>query len=226
MRLLKKEIRPQAIWSVLWCVLFINNAATAQIPAEVFAGNERTTIDVLFFRFFRGSDSIPPKWLFFHRNRVSIDYRMTSDTYLPVSGSTEAISWNHPSLKGFAPVATLQILQRGLFPKAGIQYAHTGKQFTLFTWLVAGLTATADPDLFILARYTPKLTTTTNLFLQFEAVNTIGRKPQNANSFTQRFRIGISKQRWQCGIGADLQHTGHISYKRSQNTGVFLRHEF
>ncbi len=226
MIVLNKMLKRQALKYWLWCVLFINSTATAQIPAEVFAGNEKTTIDVLFFRFFRTNDSLPSKWLFFHRNRVSIDYRMTSETYLPVSGSTDAISWNHPVLKGIAPVATIQILQRGLFPKAGIQFARTGKQFTIFTWLVTGLTPTTDPDLFILTRYTPKLTSTTNLFLQFEAINTIARHTQRSNSFTQRFRIGLSKHHWQLGIGADFQQTGRKSFVHTQNTGIFLRHEF
>lgn len=180
----------------------------------------------MFFRFIRQSDTTHSKWLFFHRNRISVDYRMTTKAYSPVFGSTEAISWNHPALKGLAPVFPLQILQGGINPKSGIQYARSAKNLTLFSWLVAGLTAQADHDFFLLLRFTPTIGKSLKLFSQFESVNTIAKRTTRFHSFTQRIRIGISRKHWQTGLGTDLQQTGRKHYQLRSNTGIFLRHEF
>ena len=82
----------------------ICSTAKAQIPVEIFAGHERTTVDIMFFKYFKNNQGENSRWLFFNRNRASVDYRMTKTSYLPQFGFTEAISYNHEKLKGFAPV--------------------------------------------------------------------------------------------------------------------------
>lgn len=184
----------------------------------------------MFFKYFKNKQGDPDgyrdRWLFFNRNRASIDYRMTKNTFLPQFGFTEAISYNHEKLKGFAPVLVGQILSWGVFPKAGIQYAHVSKTMTVFTWLVCETLENPDLDYFLLFRYTPKLTEKVNLFTQVESVNTFPTISTDNYSFTQRFRLGLSIKSYQFGTGADFNQTGNNTFAKSYNVGGFIRHEF
>jgi hypothetical protein len=210
--------------SVVASVL-LGAGAMAQIPVEVFGGNKKATLDVLFFRFIKKKNNASTKWLFFNRNRASIDYKMTPASNLPQYGFTEALSYNHPKLKGFAPVAVVQLVNRGVFPKAGVQYAHTGKNTTVFTWLVAETLRNPNIDYFLLFRYTPKLTAKLTLFTQLELVNAFPTQQTNNFSFTQRIRVGLKTGVWQYGFGSDLSETGRTAFANTDNWGLFLRCE-
>jgi hypothetical protein len=136
-------------------MFFQQSIAVAQIPVEVLVGHKKTTVDILFFKFFKNKEGKNSRFLFFNRNRASIDHTMTSTTNLPQFGFTEAISYNTPALKGFAPVAVASILNRGIYPKAGVQYASIKKNYTLFAWAVAETVNDPNVDVFFLGRYTP-----------------------------------------------------------------------
>lgn len=209
-------------------VIFIGICSTvkAQIPVEIFAGHERTTVDIMFFKYFKNKEGESSRWLFFNRNRASIEYRMTETTYLPQFGFTEAISYNHGKLKGFAPVIVVQVLSRGVFPKGGIQYAHISKNMTLFTWVVLETLKKPDLDYFLLFRYTPKLKAKVNLFTQVESVNTFPTGGSENFRFTQRVRLGIQLKTYQFGAGADFNQTGNTTVTHIYNIGSFIRHEF
>lgn len=202
----------------------------AQIPVELFAGHEKTTLDVMFFRFFNHKKNAPEKkpqrWLFFNRNRVAIDYRMTTKTYLPQFGFTEALSYNHEKLKGFAPVVIGQAFSWGVSPKAGIQYALIKKELTLFSWLVCETLNRPDLDFFLLLRYTPKLSKKLNLFTQAESVNAFSTEVNGPLNFTQRMRLGLQIHRYQFGVGADFNQTVRQNRMYLYNAGGFFRHEF
>ena len=113
-------------------MLLFRGIAFAQIPVEVFAGHKKATADIMFFKFIKNKEGHNSKFLFFNRNRASIDYAMTKTTNLPQFGFTEAISYNHEKLKGFAPVVVGSILNRGIYPKAGIQFAKNKKRLHHF----------------------------------------------------------------------------------------------
>lgn len=202
------------------------SVSNAQIPVEVFGGHERTTVDVMFFKFFKNRKKENSRWLFFNRNRASVDYRMTEKTFLPQFGFTEAISYNHEKLKGFAPVVVGQILNRGVYPKAGIQYAYIKKDMTVFTWLVCETLKAPDLDYFLLFRFTPKLTDKLNLFTQIESVNAFPTSADQNFSFTQRARIGLQIHSYQFGAGADFNQSGNKTFAATYNAGGFIRHEF
>ncbi|MFM7855752.1 MAG: hypothetical protein ACKO96_28470, partial [Flammeovirgaceae bacterium] len=119
------------VLGVLICV-----SSFSQIVVEGFVGDQKTTADILFFKYFKNKEGNNSTFLFFNRNRASMDYRQTSNAYLPQFGFTEAVSYNHPALKGFAPVAVVQIFNTGTFPKIGVQYFHQKKHFMFFTWAV------------------------------------------------------------------------------------------
>lgn len=211
-------------------IFLLNGSGIAQVPVEVFGGHERSTIDIMFFKFFRKSperrEQQKDRWLFFNRNRASIDYRMTKTSYLPQFGFTEAISYNHEKLKGFAPVMVVQVLSWGVYPKAGIQYAFLRKYLTVFSWMVCETLENPDVDVFLLLRYTPKLTNTLHLFAQAESVNAIPSVSREPFSFTQRFRLGLQVNAYQFGLGVDMNQTGNDRYTKTENGGIFIRHEF
>lgn len=213
------------IFLVVMAMFLSRGIAFAQIPVEVFAGDKKATVDIMFFKFFKNKEQ-NSKFLFFNRNRASIDYAMTTTTNLPQFGFTEAISYNYEKLKGFAPVVVANILNRGVFPKAGVQFAKIKKDYSIFSWLVAETLKEPNIDFFFLGRYTPKLSDKLNLFSQIELVNAFPTFEQNNFSFTQRFRLGLKIKELQFGAGLDLSQSGRNNYTTTENFGGFLRYEF
>jgi hypothetical protein len=207
-------------------MLLSRGIAFAQIPVEVFAGHKKATVDIMFFKFIKNKEGYNSRFLFFNRNRASIDYAMTKTTNLPQFGFTEAFSYNHEKLKGFAPVVVASILNRGVYPKAGIQFAKIKKDYTIFSWVVAETLNEPNVDFFFLGRYSPKLTNKLNLFSQVEVVNAFPTAEQNNFSFTQRFRIGLKIKEFQFGVGLDLSQLGRSNFTTTENLGGFLRYEF
>jgi hypothetical protein len=207
-------------------LISICGSVKSQIPVEIFGGNEKTTVDIMFFKFFKNKQEENSRWLFFNRNRTSVDYRLTTKTNLPQFGFTEAISYNHPKLRGFSPVLVGQVLSWGVYPKAGIQYAHISKNMTVFTWLVCEMLSNPDLDFFLLFRYTPKISGKLNLYTQFETGNTFPTNSIDNLSFTQRLRLGLSIKGYQFGAGSDFNQTGNSTFTKLYNVGGFIRHEF
>lgn len=200
--------------------------AFAQTIVEVFAGHKKATVDIMFFKLIKNKEGHNSRFLFFNRNRASIDYAITKTTNLPQFGFTEAFSYNHEKLKGFAPVVVLSILNRGIYPKAGIQFSKVKKDYTIFSWVVAETLKEANIDFFFLGRSTPKLTDKLNLFSQVELVNAFPTVVQNSFSFTQRFRLGLKVKEFQFGAALDLTQNGRNDFSTSENFGGFLRYEF
>jgi hypothetical protein len=212
--------------SLVIILLIFCATAKAQIPVEVFGGHEKTTVDIMFFKFFKNKQEENSRWLFFNRNRTNIDYRMTKTTFLPQFGFTEAISYNYEKLKGFAPVLVGQVLSRGVYPKVGIQYTHIKKEITIFTWLICEILEKPDLDYFLLFRYTPKLSEKINLFTQLESANAFPTFSTDNYNYIQRLRLGLSIKSYQFGAGADFTQTGNSTFTKTYNVGGFIRHEF
>jgi hypothetical protein len=214
------------IFLIATAILLQCSVAVAQIPVEVFGGYKKTTLDIMFFKFIKNKEQQNTNWLFFNRNRASIDYKMTTTTDLPVFGFTEAISYNHKKLKGFAPVVVAQISNRGIYPKAGIQFFYRKNDFTFFSWIVSETLKNPNLDLFVLTRYEPKLTEKLHLFTQLELVNAFPTESNGNFNLFQRLRIGLKIKEWQFGIGADFNELGNTTFVNTNNIGGFLRHEF
>lgn len=206
--------------------MFLYSISHAQIPVELFAGHQRASVDVMFFKYFKTPEGKPQRWLFFNRSRAVVDYKQTSKTFLPQFGITGAVSYNHSKLKGIAPVVVVQVLNRGVSPKAGVQYALIKKELTIFSWLVCETLAKPDVDYFLLLRYTPKLTQRLNLFTQAESVNTLPATRNKNFVFTQRIRLGLQFKSYQLGAGADFNQIKGNTFLTTYNAGAFVRHEF
>ena len=207
-------------------VMFLfRGMAAAQIPVEVFAGHKKTSLDILFFKYFKTKSGVNTPLLLFNRNRAVVDYQMTTTTFLPQFGFTEAISLNYKQLKGFAPVVVAQIFSTGVFAKAGFQYAYIKKDLTLFSWLVCETKKEPGIDLFFLGRYTPKLVGSWHAFSQLEMLGSAPTAVQANFSFTQRARMGLKRNPFQFGAGVDIQQTGRKNFTILTNFGAFLRYE-
>lgn len=211
---------------ILAAIFLFRIVASTQIPVEYFVGHKKSTVDFMFFKYFKNKAGHASKFLFFNRNRTSIDYSQTETTNLPQFGCTEAISYNNKRLKGFAPVFVVSVLNQGVFPKLGIQYAKINNNLTVFSWLVAEMATLGHVDLFLLARYTPRFSEHIDLFFQLELLQTFPTCIENNFSFTQRFRIGLKLKEFQVGLGLDLFQTGRKYFTKTENLGAFLRHEF
>lgn len=208
-------------------VLLVASSETySQLPVEAFVGHKKTTIDILFFKYFKNNKGENSKFLFFNRNRAGVDYQQTSTANLPSFGFTEAVSFNHPELKGFAPVAVIQIFNSGLFPKAGVQYFHSKGAFTFFSWLVSETMTNPTIDFFILTRIEPKLTQGLKLFAQLELVNAIPTAPDAGYNYIQRARLGVRIKAWQVGFGGDFNQFGTDNFTTVNSLGAFVRHQF
>lgn len=210
----------------LFMLTALVSKANAQVPVELFVGQEKATIDLQFFRFFKDREGKQSRWLFFNRNRASVDYRMTSSVYRPQFGFTEAISYNPPALKGFAPVAVAQVFSAGVYPKLGVQYSRSHRDWVIFSWLVTETLASPDLDYFLLLRYTPALNDRWRVFLQAETLNTIPLHAEGSAVFIQRLRAGLKRMSWQWGLGTDLVQNKAADPSFDANMGIFLRYEF
>jgi hypothetical protein len=207
-------------------VIALANLAKAQsVPFEIFGGDKRTTLDLLLIKSLQGKGATKSKFLFFSRSRVSLDYNETKTANLPQFALTEALSYNIKALKGFSPVAVLQTFNRGTFPKAGIQYLKLEPNFTFFSWSVIDLAKDPSVDVFILSRFTPKLTEKMKLYTQLELLGNFPSLDTNMN-FTQRIRVGLKFDEVQFGLGLDLSEVGKENFTNTTNAGVFLRYEF
>jgi hypothetical protein len=144
----------------------------------------------------------------------------------PQFGFTEAISYYHPKLKGFAPVFIGQVFNAGIYPKAGLQYVHLTNQITIFSWIVSETLQNPRLDYYLLFRFTPKISEKTGLFTQVESLNTFPTNEADRYAFSQRIRLGLKKQKFQFGVGTDLSETGRDSLTLAANSGIFIRYEF
>jgi hypothetical protein len=212
--------------SFLWTIVSADLVQAQSVPLEVFAGDKRTTLDLLLIKNLHGKGKAKSKFLFFSRSRVSLDYNETKTTNLPQFSLTEALSYNIKGLRGFAPVAVLQVFNRGTFPKAGIQYLKLKPHFTFFSWSVIDLAKDPFIDVFILSRFTPKLTEKMRLYAQLELLNNFPTQ-ENANmNFIQRIRLGLRFDEIQFGLGFDFNEMGKDNFTNTTNGGVFFRYEF
>jgi hypothetical protein len=198
----------------------------AQIPVEIFAGKEKAGIDLMFFRLFKGKDGKDSRFLFFNRNRAVADWRHTDSTFLPQFGFTEAFSWQIPGGKGFAPVALVQVLNTGVYPKAGVQWYRQLGQLTLFTWLVTELKSSPLLDGFLLLRYTHPLTENWALYGQGEGLITQSISQSSNRRTLQRIRLGIQFRDYQLGGGLDLSQVAGLPALSTKRPSLFIRHVF
>lgn len=203
----------------LVAILFACGEVTfAQIPLEVFVGNEKTAVDVLWFRSIKNQQGEPTSFLFFNRNRAVVDYHNRTSF-----GSTNALSF--AVFEGLGVVLVGQFFNSGFYPKAGVQYYFTHDRLSIFSWAVVETLNEPDADWFVLGKYEPQITEEWRLYLQAEFLGSTGFN--GVLNLSQRLRIGMGLEGWVFGFGSDFIETGKLpSLTVNANAGVFLRREF
>ena len=203
---------------ILYIFFLIQTGAAAQI-AEYYAGHNRTGADMMWFKNFTTKEIKKTPFLFFSRNRASVDYKNSTALF----GSTNAVSFNFN--KGIGIVAVASFVNTGFIPKAGIQYYKQKGSFMFFGWLVADVKEKGNLDLFGMFRLTPKINEAWKGFGQLELfpVYTPGTGFWN---ITQRFRLGAKYHAWAGGLMLDLNQYGKQKFTITNNTGAFVRYDF
>lgn len=187
--------------------------------AEYYTGHKRTGVDLMWFRNFKNSKGEKSPFLYFSRNRASVDYN-----HAPAAmGSTNAVSYNFKN--GVGIVAVASFVSTGFVPKAGVQYYRQSGNWMFFGWVVADLKQKGNVDLFGLFRYQPVVNETWKGLLQLELFQVYNPSSEFWN-ITQRIRIGAKKDAWGGGFMIDLNQSGSNRFINSNNTGVFLRYDF
>lgn len=201
---------------IVMAAILLTGVAAAQ-TTEVYAGNHRAGVDILWFSPFRKNSGDKTPFLFFSRNRASIDYKQPGTGLL---GSANAVSMNFKGGIGIVSVASFT--NNGLTPKAGIQYFRSVRHFMFFGWLVADLKKNGGLDLFGLFRYTPAINEKVSLMAQVELFPVYFRESKSTNMI-QRVRLGLKNTVWSGGLMADFSQGGGSNPYRTRNYGLFLR---
>lgn len=199
-------------------LMVLHQSAVAQM-AELYAGHKRTGVDLMWFRNFKNPKGEKSPFLYFSRNRASIDYNHSP----AAMGSTNAVSYNFKN--GIGLVAVASFVNTGLIPKAGIQYYRQSGNWMFFGWLVADLKQKGNIDLFGLFRYQPELNKNWKALMQLELFPVYLPSAETWN-LTQRIRMGAKHHSWSGGWMLDLNQTGTNRLAGTHNTGVFLRYDF
>ena len=201
-------------------LLFISTSLSVFAQTtEYYAGDKRTGVDIMWFRFFKNIQNENTPFLFFSRNRASVDYHNSPTAF----GSTNAISYNFKN--GFGLVAVASFLNNGFTPKSGVQYYKQKGDFMFFGWLVADLKKEGNIDVFGMFRYQPKINDQWQWFGQLELFPVYNPNQEFWN-ITERVRIGLKHQQVAFGFMADFQQFGRDTFKTTENSGAFIRYDF
>ncbi|HEX4958833.1 MAG TPA: hypothetical protein VFV46_11695, partial [Lacibacter sp.] len=83
--------------------LLLFNALVSQGQMfEFYAGHQRTGVDIMWFKNFKNNKEERTPFLFFSRNRASVDYKNSPTLF----GSTNAVSYNFKNGLGIVTVAS------------------------------------------------------------------------------------------------------------------------
>lgn len=211
---------------LLVATLLFTTYTEAQIPAEVFAGDKKATLDILFFKPFRDSEGNNSDWVLFNRGKVTLDYKMTPDNNKPFFVAMQAVSYSPEALSGLGPVAVSLITNDGMYPKLGMQYVKATSDFMFFGWVICETLKDPDVDVYLYAKYTPLIAGTTRLFTQIETNSAFSAWAGGEPSLFQCIRLGLMWNGFQAGLGLDLTQKGKGELKTTENTGLFVRYEF
>lgn len=198
--------------------LLINTKIFAQ-SVETYAGHKRAGVDLMWFKNFKNAKDKPSPFLFFSRNRASVDYENSPAAF----GSTNAVSYNFKN--GLGIVAVGSFINTGFTPKMGIQYFKQKGDFMFFGWVVADIKKEGNLDVFGLFRYQPKIKENIKGFAQLELFPVYSPTLEVWN-LTQRLRVGLKRHTWAVGLMTDFNQSGKNTFTTTHNLGAFIRNEF
>ena len=131
------------IWVVIVFII-MGQFIEAQIPAEIGLWVKGRLIDGMFLSILKEENS---RWLFFHRNRTSVDVLYIVAPTVGTFWVYRGHSYNVPALKGLAPVAVLSVLNGGL-TQGRCAVCFDPSSIYPLTWAVASLQQNTVLDFF------------------------------------------------------------------------------
>lgn len=186
---------------------------------EIYTGNQRYGIDLMWFKYIKNTHNEATPLLFFSRTRASTTYQNESTGF----GSTNAISYNFKNGLGLVMVGSFG--PTGLIPKAGIQYYQSKNNFMFFGWIVSELRNHASVEAFGLFRYQPSVHPLWKVFSQLELYPILSSSTGIWN-FTERVRFGLKRHSLAGGLMLDFTQVGVEQFSHTSNIGVFIRNDF
>lgn len=212
-------MKKNATVNLLTALTFLSASTMIAQTLEFYAGDKRTGVDLMWFKYIKNTKQEPTSFLFFSRNRASVDYHNSPTLF----GSTNALSYNLKNGLGCVAVASFQNV--GFITKAGIQYYTNKKNLLFFGWLVADIKNKGAVDCFGMFRYQPKINENWHFFGQLELFPIYNPSTENWNN-TERIRLGVRYQQLGFGWMLDANQTGKNNWTTTENTGAFVRYEF
>lgn len=189
---------------------FTQSAHAESGNLELLAGNSSTTFDAKVF------SPLPHNFGFFLRERASVDYDLHVNSFT----ETDAI-YSLPA--GFSLFGGVQAYTpEGIVPRVGGDYFKQFEDFTGYAALTIKTAKDPNAELTLRFSYSPKITKDVSLFFQVEGIGDFGFDGHQFS--TERFRLGIQRETYRIGIGADvIQETKLVD---EANIGVFVAKKF
>lgn len=196
----------------------LSQSAPSPVPAEVFAGNRRVAIQVLFDKKF----SPQSRFSFFNVSMNTANYsnKASENEFTSVS------SIKFELLKGLAVTAGANInSQNGLQPSTGFQYIFAGKNILAIVSPVIYFRPTTNFETFFLFQYRPALSKQLKLHTRLQVLYNYNLQVYAHDRSYLYARAGLGYRNFSFGFGANLDRYGPAKYLK-ENYGGFLQVEF
>lgn len=196
----------------------IAHPVSPPVPAEVFAGDKRIAIQVLFNKKF----SPKSRFSFFNVSMSTADYSNNASE----NEFTTISSLKFEVLKGLAVTAGANINSaNGLQPSAGFQYIFSKKNILAIVSPVIYFKPTTNFETFLLFVYRPAISRQLNLYTRLQALYNYNLQVDSHDRSYMYARLGLGYRNFAFGLGTNLDRYGPMKYLK-ENYGVFIQVEF
>ena len=177
---------------------------------EAFGGNANTTLDAKL------SFPLTEKTGFFLRERVDAGYDASV-------GSFTLVDFVYTLPAGFTLLVEGQAYSHsGIVSRFGADYFSKAGNFKSYSAVTIKATEEPNAELTMRLTYSPKVSENLQLFSQIEAIGDMGLNGHQWS--TERLRLGIERDAYRAGVGADLSQTKTLL--DGYNVGVFIGKNF
>jgi hypothetical protein len=216
------QIRKLLYSRYLIFLLAINFTATAQdgdIPVEVFAGHRAFAHQMYMTKYLNSTS----RFGYFGYLRYEAPYADRKK-----SSFTGQSLFFYDVAKGVSVGGGGYVMNDGFMPQIAIAYSRNVGDLSFTVFGAFEPVKSPNSEIFILASYSPPLNRSGSwrLFAQMiGSYNFSYKRNLRYNFANQYLRLGLSRQGWQFGLGADLVQVNGVG-SLPANNGLFLRRAF
>lgn len=195
----------------IFCLAFISKIKAQSV--EIMPSTEYVFTDVQFFK------ALDKKYTttLFSRTRAQVNYDNEVNFF-----SAGYLNYTTKSGWGISGIGRINNIRSDF--DAGLHLYKAKKDFSLFSIFSKSLTTKKIYSWFSIFRYRPEINEKWKIYTSFELFM-VFRNTDHLSSI-QRIRGGLEYQKYQFGIGANLQELGSDFEFFNNSYGVFLRREF